>query len=296
MRSLARALTWSGCLGCLLGGILSCQLVPRDRTLVTPPPASIDSGAAPIATLRVGTFNIHDLYLASSDRPERMRAIADLLIDTQIQVAGIQEAFVASDREVLFARLGDQLPYHAYFDYGPVGSGLLIVSAFPIVATSMQPFEARGKWYKPWHGDWWAGKGVASATLACPGLDVVLMDVHAHAQHDFEDDDEYLDVRTRQMVEIASRVEEAARGDALAFLVGDLNCGPGDSEYEHLSTAPLVHLLGAVIDHIFVVPNRRVEVELRDAHEPLPIRVHRDGVLELSDHDLMWCDVALTLR
>ena len=100
-----------------------------------------------------------------------MRAIGKLLADLQPDLVGIQEAFVSADREILVEQLRNtRLKYYKYFPSGLVGSGLWILSAFPIQETHFHRFPKNGKLYKIWHGDWWAGKGIALARKRMRGF------------------------------------------------------------------------------------------------------------------------------
>jgi hypothetical protein len=73
---------------------------------------------------------------------------------------GFQEAFVNADRVKLIAALRNVgLEHSRYFPSGLVGSGLLLVSRFPIESDGFIRYASNGDPYAPphKHGDWWAG-------------------------------------------------------------------------------------------------------------------------------------------
>ncbi|MBU4212210.1 MAG: hypothetical protein KKD33_06465, partial [Verrucomicrobia bacterium] len=121
-------------------------------------------------TLKIVTFNIHDIYVGSTDRAERMRAIAEKLCTLDPDIVGFQESFIKKDRNILIERLkkGSRLQYHQYYPSRVVGSGLLISSAFSITERSFLRFKDSNPFYKVTEGDWWAGKGVALAQVKLP--------------------------------------------------------------------------------------------------------------------------------
>lgn len=269
---------------------LGCILMERDVTLLATDPPPPRSDARHDIALTVVTLNVHDLYLAARDRPERMRLIGAALAGLDVDVVSLQEAFIRADREVLLRELeGSPLAHHAYFDYGKVGSGLLVLSAHPIVETDFLEFSDKGKWYKPWHGDWWAGKGVALVRIRLPGGDVDVFHTHAHAAYGRTGaDDEYLSVRVAQHRELLAFIDETKRPANPVLAVGDFNCATGSPEYDVLigegELEPML-TIATRFDHVFAKasPCFRYESE--------PTRVIRSAAIagreprRLSDHE-----------
>jgi len=242
--------------------------------------------AAPI-TLKVATFNIQDLYVASEDRSLRMRSIGAKLIILDPDIVGFQEAFIASDRAILLKELeSTRLKHHQYYPSGTVGSGLLIASAFPIREAYFHRFAASAPAYKIWEGDWWAGKGVALARLDIPDGQGILDFYNTHAQAGYGNP-AYDQVRGEQMAELANFIVESRCGGAPALLVGDMNCGPGDPEFEAaVNGAKLRRVMkgDSRIDHIFAAEDAWHEAEAIDT-EPITAVVNLSGrAIALSDH------------
>ena len=237
-------------------------------------------------TLKVVTMNIHDLYVASRDRVDRMKGIAEAITDLDPDIVGFQESFIASDRDLLLQGLSlSRLKYHQYFPSATVGSGLLVVSAFPIAEGFFHRYTRNGKWYKLYHGDWWAGKGVALARILLPGAGVLdFYNTHAHAAYGST---EYDHDREAQMKSLTEFIRDSASGGAPAILVGDMNCAPGSRAFQTAvqgaGLIPFTKELGG-IDHIFGVDTGRYGYEVL---QTVPIQKTlslRSRTTTLSDH------------
>ncbi|MDX9975520.1 MAG: endonuclease/exonuclease/phosphatase family protein [FCB group bacterium] len=251
---------------------------------LTTPPAALSE---PI-DLRIVTFNLHDLYLDSADRPARMRGVGAVLAELDPDIVGIQEAFIASDRRVLLddlAAKNSRLAHHQYFPSATVGSGLLVLSAFPLTECFFHRYRHDGKWYRFQHGDWWAGKGVALARVQLPsGGYLDFYNTHLHAQYGRG---EYVTVIENEALEIGRFVKASATGVSPAIVVGDFNCTPDSNAYGlAVSEAGLKRMMlqDTRIDHIFAVDNPRYAFTALET-----IRIDRkvkigDREERLSDH------------
>lgn len=231
------------------------------RYLATPPPPL----KQPL-TLKIVTFNIADGYLFSTNRRERMQAIGGLLTELDPDIVGIQESFVASDREVLLDALkGSRLLYHADYPAATVGNGLLTLSAYPIVESYFHRYRASNSWYKLHQGDWWAGKGVGLARIELPdGEQLDFYNTHAQAGRR---DDANLQVKYAQMGELAAFVNQSRSGTAPAFVVGDFNTKIGRKDLQHaVDEANLLPMVVGEtgIDLIFAVADPRYRIAVRD--------------------------------
>lgn len=230
------------------------------RMLASPPPPLTEP-----LTLKVVTFNVAAAYGFTTNRPERMRAIADVLARLDPDIVGLQEAFIARDRRLLVESLAEtRLRHHVRFPAGTVGNGLLILSAWPIEESYFHRYEQSNPWYRIWEGDWWAGKGVGLARVRLPG-GVVADFYNTHAQAGRGHRTRYLEVRTVQMEGLARFVNATAAGTGPAFVVGDFNTklDYGDLQaaiagagLERIMTVP------SNIDHIFAVRNPRYRFEV----------------------------------
>jgi endonuclease/exonuclease/phosphatase family metal-dependent hydrolase len=224
--------------------------------------------AAPLE-LRVVTFNIADGYGFTNNRTERMRAIAKTLRDLDPDLVGLQESFIAADRELLLRELrASRLAHHVRFDGATVGNGLLILSAFPIEEAWFHRYASNNPWYRLWEGDWWAGKGIGLARVRLPdGSLLDFFDTHAQAGRDNPANET---VRLAQMEELARFVREARIPGAPALVVGDFNTRPSAPDYAlAVREAPLVRLMtvDSDIDHIFGVADPSVSYAALATHE-----------------------------
>ena len=231
--------------------------------------------------LRVATFNIHDMYVESDNRPERMRAIADRLCELDPDLVGFQEAFVKKDRKLLLERLakGSRLRYQRYYPSGVVGSGLLIASAFPIVDHAFFRFSESNPFYEIKEGDWWAGKGVALARVGLPNGTVLdFYDTHAQASYGKP---AYRAIRKKQMVEVAGFINSTRSGAGPLLLVGDMNCWVGQEEFEAVARGANLRRVMKIpsrIDHIFAAIDPHCLVEVLETIEI------KGKAFPLSDH------------
>lgn len=260
--------------------------------LLASPPAPLTK---PL-TLKIVTFNIQDTWVVGSNRPERMRAIGEIVGRMDPDVVGFQEAFIDKERKILLDALaGSRLAYSQYFASGTLGSGLLIASAFPIKEAWFHRYAAANEWYKVWEGDWWAGKGAGLVRLELPGggnLD--FYDTHAQATYG---NARYRLIRKDQMLELARFINDTRLRTVPAFLMGDMNCGAGKEDYEALlSCAKLTRAMGidTHIDHIFAADNPKYTVEVLET-VPIAEKVNVNGKrVDLSDHTGYMTTVRVT--
>jgi endonuclease/exonuclease/phosphatase family metal-dependent hydrolase len=238
-------------------------------------------------TVRVVTYNVWDLRVMGTHRRERMRAIGRVLAGLEPDVVGLQEAFWPKDREALLGELaGTGLVHSRYFRSGLVGSGLLVVSRFPIREAFFHRYTRGGNPLKVWHGDWWAGKGVCLTRLELPNgagyLD--FFNTHAHAGYG---EPAYDAVRLSNMQEHAAFMNRAVSGTAPAISAGDYNCREGTPQWEAFTLgADLARMMTipSKIDHVFAKANPLYDFE---AVETVAIEDTLDiggEQIDLSDH------------
>jgi len=256
---------------------------------------SVVGEVAPI-TLRVATFNIHDMYVESGNRPERMRAIAEELCKLDPDLVGFQEAFIKKDRKLLLERLGkgSRLRYHRYYPSGVVGSGLLVASAFPIVDHAFFKFSRSNPFYQIKEGDWWAGKGVALVRVELSEGGILLDFYNTHAQASYGKP-AYKAIRENQMAEVAEFINATRSGLGPLVLVGDLNCWIGQKDFQKVvqgANLRRVMKIPSRIDHIFAANDPHYLVEVLETIKIEKWIETKDGTSALSDH----CGYISTLR
>ncbi len=272
-----------------------CSLKETERAEY--PAAKEFAGAV---TLKIVTFNVWDSYVFPDHR-ERMREIGRFLAELDPDLVGLQEAFVESDRELLLEQLEDsRLKYWKYYPSGMVGSGLMVISAFPIQETSFRRYSKNGKWYKPWQGDWYAGKGAARACIKLPEGSGYLdfYNTHAVAGYDGQND-LHVDDRIVQMKELAEFIESSSTEAVPAILVGDMNCKPGSIEYTTIvERAGIIRLtnIDSRIDHIFGVESSDYHFAVESTEEVSSFMTEAGENLRLSDHNCYVSTIQIESR
>ena len=127
-----------------------------------------------MSELRVLTLNCWGLRFFSKLRKERLAAISDRLADTHYDVIALQEIWVESqDWQYMRAVCGDRYPYGKFFLTGAFGSGLAIMTRYPIVSMETHMFRLTGTPIYVQEGDWIAGKACGRITMAHPQLGLV---------------------------------------------------------------------------------------------------------------------------
>jgi len=293
--------------GCIAGVAVVVPLIGTGcLSLRTPSPTEL-SGSAQLATappglsepvtLRVLTMNVWGLKFLSDHRAERMPAIGARLAQLKPDLIGFQEAFVKADREVLLTALSMAgLVHHRYFPSGFVGSGLLVVSRYPIEEAFFRRYTAGGKAYRVDHGDWWAGKGVCLIRIRLPGSVgyIDFFNTHAHASYG---EAMYDPVRQSNMEDLAAFIARAATGTSPALVVGDFNVKRHEQQYRTLVERARLTRLMAVdswIDHIFAQENSAYRHEVLDTtiiDDKIPVN---GKSIRLSDHKGYMSTIRIT--
>lgn len=258
------------------------------------PPARL---AAPV-TLKMVTFNIQATWIVGTNRPARMRAIAEYLGPLDPDVVGFQECFVPADRDLLISEMKKKtrLRYNQYYPSGNVGSGVLISSAYPIQEAWFHRYEAIAPAWKVWEGDGMAGKGIGLARLELPGGAgfVDFFDTHAQAGYGNAD---YKVIRKQEMAEAAEFINSARCGTIPAFVTGDFNSGREAPEHRTLvegANLERVMNVESSIDHIYAARDPHYRFEVVESRE-IPEVIQRDGKpFALSDHNGYFTVVRIT--
>ena len=164
----------------------------------------------------------------------RIARLGQELARLRPQVVCLQEVWREEDGAALAAALAAAgLPHSRHWADGFLGSGLFVASAFPLRELERRTFALAGKAHKPWHGDWWARKGVVLVSLEGPLGPLLLATTHLHARYG---SDEYLPVQVAQALEVVQAAgDHGVRppppgwepGRPPLLLAGDLNSPRG---------------------------------------------------------------------
>ncbi|KAG0202275.1 hypothetical protein BGX28_005160 [Mortierella sp. GBA30] len=170
------------------------------------------------------------LKFIAKDRQDRLTAIGRYLADASrgYDIVGLQEVWVYDDYLRIQELVRDTLPYSKHWHSGVLGSGLVILSKFPIVSTTMRRFALNGDPFKFYHGDWYVGKCFVSATVAHPTCgEIEIFNTHLHAGYDpVGTPDSYLGCRVGEAWEMASVVKAATTQGRHVISLGDYNSAP----------------------------------------------------------------------
>ncbi|CAN0466915.1 unnamed protein product, partial [Ectocarpus sp. 8 AP-2014] len=193
--------------------------------------------------LRVLTQNLWGIPVISRCLEARVHAFAKTL-GVGWDVIALQEVWHARERDALRrAALAAGLRYSRHFEHGcgaPLlgpgmgGTGLLILSRFPITESFFRRFSANGQPYQLQHSDYLGGKGLGLARLHTPAGAVDLYVSHLHGDYSrakgSKDPDRYKSHRVAQAFEVAHIIRLTSRSP-LVLLLSDLNAGPGSMPY-----------------------------------------------------------------
>ena len=109
--------------------------------------------------------NDRDMKWLSKHREIRIQALGERLSHEDYDLICLQELWVHDDFQYIRSKVQHYLPFSHFFFAGFLGSGLAIFSRWPILSTSMYPFTLNGRPTAVWRGDFYAGKGVATAVV-----------------------------------------------------------------------------------------------------------------------------------
>jgi len=290
-RASARAARASHALAIFLTLLVGACGLPQRERHPRKSPYFHDERGRPTEPLElvVATYNVHGLpWPVLKDRPEAMVRIAQQLLDVPApntpDVIAFQEVWTPWLRSTLTRALERGGYEHAHFYCSwPFGTGMLVVSRLPILETNLHTFDADAPWDRSGM-DWWGAKGVGLARIEVePGAVVDLYAAHLVANYGGKNSND--DARTAQGRELAQFL--AATPEHLPCIVlGDINCGPGDAEFE-----PMVELGGldsldetGGLDHGFWRRSSAFDCELLEQVR-LKNYVEQDGrSVILSDH------------
>ncbi|XP_065083629.1 putative neutral sphingomyelinase [Ochlerotatus camptorhynchus] len=273
--------------------------------------------------LSILTLNIWGIPHVSKDRAIRVEAIGDVLASGNYDIVSLQEVWSDSDYQYLKKRVEGVLPFAHYFYSGVVGSGLTLLSKYPIVSAFFHAWSVNGYVHRIQHGDWFGGKGVGFSKIAVNDQLVHVYVAHLHAEYDRKCDD-YMAHRVIQAYDTAQFIESTRGSAVLQILAGDLNSEPGDLAFRVLQTNSMLvdtydknmfaaenmgtneigknsytdleaakkSPLGKRIDYIMYRFGDNFEGRLLEHRLPLPERIPGKQI-SYSDHEAVYAKIIL---
>ncbi|TMW62320.1 hypothetical protein Poli38472_009813 [Pythium oligandrum] len=185
--------------------------------------------------LRVLSLNAWALPIAPKCT-ERAVEIANA-IQEGYDIVTFQEIWHRRERNIIITR-AEQAGYHYYHYFQPAvgfplplgagafGTGLLVVSKFPIVSAMYHPFSLSGRPYALHEADFVANKGVGLLRVQTPAGQFDLYVTHLIANYNYlgrpGPGDRYLAHRITQSYELARFINATNRND-LTVVCGDFN-------------------------------------------------------------------------
>ncbi|TKA30485.1 hypothetical protein B0A50_02713 [Salinomyces thailandicus] len=183
------------------------------------------------SSLRAISLNCWGLKFLSKHRNERLTEIGRQLAQASPEpsIVGLQECWTQQDYLAIRELTKHVLPYGKFYWSGIFGGGLAILSKWPIEESSMYRYPLNGRPAAFFRGDWYVGKGVASARIRIGPARKDVVEVfctHLHAPYEREPNDSYICHRTAQAWEIAKMMRHAAERGHMVLGLGDFNMIP----------------------------------------------------------------------
>ncbi|POW13317.1 hypothetical protein PSTT_03788 [Puccinia striiformis] len=161
---------------------------------------------------------IYSTQTAHLELLERIHAIADFLANL------IQHPFTSCSTNSL-EPFSDH--HHRSPSSAALGSGLAILSRFPIISSHFHPYLLNGHPLHFIQGDFFVGKSVGSCLLDVPMIgEVEVFTTHLYAPHDVPAPEWKRAHRTAQAWELGKLVNASAERGRTVFVCGDLNSVP----------------------------------------------------------------------
>lgn len=190
----------------------------------------------PADRLEIVSLNCWGLAYISQHTTERINHIADVLQRSTCDIVCLQEVWQQRHWNILKSRLTSTLPYAKFYHSGIFGSGLAVLSRYPIIQTDMREYALNGRPQAFFRGDWFVGKGIASAIIQLPdNQECQIFNTHMHAPYN-ERVDTYLCHRTAQAWELKKLIHGSIKAGYITFATGDFNSIPGSLVHRFLTT------------------------------------------------------------
>ncbi|XP_003747740.1 putative neutral sphingomyelinase [Galendromus occidentalis] len=180
------------------------------------------------------TLNLWGIVGLSKHRRERFDALAELLLtsESDIDYVFLQEVWSEADFQRLTELVEPTFRYGHYFHSGVIGSGVCLLSKWPIIDIFSYKYNLNGYAHKFHHGDWFGGKVVGMAKVQHHDMIANLYVTHLHAEYD-RLKDAYLYHRVCQAFEFSQFVSHTSLGSCdYTIVAGDFNTQPEDLPYQ----------------------------------------------------------------
>ncbi len=203
--------------------------------------------------VRLTTLNVWGLpEPLARDVSARMDAIASHLCELDADIVNLQEVWLQRVRaRLLTEAVRKRYPWVWYGQDEHGGGGLLVLSRYPILEAYFEPYLLKGLPHRLDHAEYYAGKGFVHLRLATGDGNVSLVNTHLHAKYIDDVGNQYLGVRTGQVVQLAAYL--AGIKEPL-LVAGDFNSREGAPVYR------IVRELGGIADTAVALDRRDMTV------------------------------------
>lgn len=177
-----------------------------------------------------------------------MAGIVRYLRENNCDIVFLQEVWVSSDFEAIRDETRDIYRFAHLFRSGSVlgSSGIVILCKWLPKVIHFEPYSLNGSPFYPWHGDWFAGKGIAYSRVDFDGLSLHLFSTHTHAYYKENEPvhDQYSVHRVCQSYQLARFItfisdtacNRKTDGKDLFIVAGDMNSTSSELPYKILTT------------------------------------------------------------
>jgi sphingomyelin phosphodiesterase 2 len=186
--------------------------------------------------MKILTYNLGMLFpFNDKNNQNKIDNIINIIFSYDIIV--FQEILYKPSREYLIEKIKLKgFLFNHYFSHGPgflftknySGTGLLVVSKYPIIETIYKKYSINGKPHKILHSDYMIDKGVGLCYIQFNNIIINLYVTHLHANYVdkwslLNHNDEYKHHRIAQLFELAQFIR-ITKNNNFNILCGDLNC------------------------------------------------------------------------
>jgi len=177
-----------------------------------------------------------------------MAGIVRYLRENNCDIVFLQEVWVTADFDAIRNGTKDIYRFAHLFRSGSVlgSSGIVILSRWLPRVIHFEPYSLNGSPFYPWHGDWFAGKGIAYVRVDFEGLSLHLFSTHTHAYYKENEPvhDQYSVHRVCQSYQLARFItfisdtacNRKTNGKDLLIVAGDMNSTSSELPYKILTT------------------------------------------------------------
>lgn len=189
-----------------------------------------------VNSFRILVQNIWGLPVIAPDLTERVKGFAETIKTNQYDIIILLELWCKREQDILIKAAEEvNINYYHYFRPGigfvmwPLihGSGILVLSRFPIIESLYKRYSVNGNPYMIHHADYYGSKGCGLVRIQInKNQQIDLYCTHPQASYK-SDRSDYLPCRMSQAFEMCKFIENSKKNE-LVIISGDLNSYPNE--------------------------------------------------------------------